>query len=128
MLVPNRTDVLEENRRQKAEGNDMNSTNHGWHCRTEPNPPGELLILTWHGPEVATGVRVLLDGRPARDQPTVYMAPDVPDVVTPGTELRYPYVLTGGAAQFHDIEVHWTDRHGRPQVFTTTYAQCVLTG
>lgn len=81
--------------------------------------PGEVLIITCRGPAPAREVCVLLDGRPAADQPTVYMTPEIADTVRPGCELRYAFVLTSGGIQFETIEVRWLDRWGRRQSFVT---------
>lgn len=69
------------------------------------------------GPGVARNVAVLLDGVPAADHPTVYVASDATDIMTPGSELDYLFVLTAGHPQFETVEIRWTDAHDRRQEF-----------
>ena len=89
-----------------------------WTCRVDPNPPGAVLVV--RPADTARDVEVLLDGAPANDQPTVYLAPIAPEALTPADELRYGFVLTNGRPQFRDVRIRWTAVDGQRRDFVTT--------
>lgn len=98
---------------------DRTTTGTEWACSIVPNPPGQLLLVECRGGRPATGVRVFLDGVPAEEDPTVYVSPQVPEIVAPGTELEYLFAPAGDRPRFRTIEVRWTDVDGRPMEFAT---------
>ena len=86
-----------------------------WACTIVPNPPSAVLLVERRCASPARDVHVLIDGRPAKDHPTVYVDATVPEAVRSGTTLEYHLVLPGGRPQFDTIEVRWIDDRGRPR-------------
>lgn len=84
-----------------------------WACTIVPNPPAAMLLVERRGAGPARDVRVLIDGKPAKDDPTVYADAIVPDALARGAELEYRLVLPRSGPSFDALEVRWTDEAGR---------------
>lgn len=120
MFTLERPETSPSRERRPDGGSNVQDAQDTWSCSIAPNPPGAILIIEYRGPSGTKLVEVLLDGVPATDHPTVYVASAAPHVMIPGAELDYQFVLTDGRPQFDSVEILWSDVAGRRRTFTTS--------
>ena len=98
-----------------------------WACTLVPNPPAAMLLVQYRDTSPAREVQVLLDGAPAKDDPTVFVDAIVPDVMSLGSELEYHLVLADAEPHFDTLEVRWVDGAGRRRAYTCDAASPTIT-